>query len=159
LTADRSAERAAESNSCLVGVQELIGVLLQQARRAEEPDSCCGDVIGWKLERPEHSAAIKERPGDVADAFDPDAVSETSKMGCRRLIQRPDEIGALIRDRQACARVPNDLEELLFLRLGVFRNSRKGLLDPLRNGRQVGFGHGFEEGWAVIDQQPEVFTG
>jgi hypothetical protein len=159
LTADRSAERAAESNSCLVGVQELIGVLLQQARRAEEPDSCCGDVIGWKLERPEHSAAIKERPGDVADAFDPDAVSETSKMGCRRLIQRPDEVGSLVRDRQARTRVPDHLEEFLLLGLGVLRNGREGLLDPLWNGGQVGLRHGFEEGWPVIDQQAEVFTG
>jgi hypothetical protein len=122
-------------------VEELIRVLLQQAGRAEKPYSGCRNVIGWKLERPEHSAAIEERPGDITDAFDPDAVSETSKMGCRSLIQRPDEVGSLIRDRQARARVPDNLEELLFLRLGVFRNGRKGLLDPLRNRSQVGLGH------------------
>jgi hypothetical protein len=84
-------------------VEELIRVLLQQARSAEKPDSSRGNVIGGEFERPEHSAAIEERPGDVTDAFDPDAVSETSKMGCRRLIQRPDEVGLLIRDRQARA--------------------------------------------------------
>jgi hypothetical protein len=86
LSADRSAERAAEANACLVSVEELIRVLLQQAGRAEEPDSCRGDVIGRQLERPEHSLAIEERPGDVADAFDADSVGKPSKMGCRRLI-------------------------------------------------------------------------
>jgi hypothetical protein len=140
-------------------VEELIRVLLQQAGRAEEANSSCGDVIGRELERSEHPSAIEERPGDVTDAFDPDAVSETSKMGCRRLIQRPDEVGSLIRDRQARARVPDHLEEFLLFGLGVLRNSREGLLDPLRNRSQVGFGHGFEEGWAVIDQQAEVVTG
>jgi hypothetical protein len=158
LTANRSAERSAETDACLISVEELIRVLLQQAGRAEKPYSCCGNVIGRQLECPEHSAAIEERPGDVADSFDADSVGEASKMGCRRLIQRPDEVGSLVRDGQAGARVPNDLEELLFLRLGVFRNGRKGLLDPLRNRSQVGFGHGFEKGWAVIDQQPEVLS-
>jgi DNA-directed RNA polymerase subunit N (RpoN/RPB10) len=79
-------------------VEELIRVLLQQAGRAEEANSSCGDVIGRELERSEHSAAIEERPGDVADSFDADSVGKASKMGCRRLIQRPDEVGALIRD-------------------------------------------------------------
>jgi hypothetical protein len=98
LSADRSAERAAEADPGLVSVEELVGVLLQQTGRAEEANSSCGDVIGWQLERPEHSAAVEKGPGHVADAFDSNAVSETSKMGCRRLIQRPDEVGSLIRD-------------------------------------------------------------
>jgi hypothetical protein len=140
-------------------MKELIRVLLQQARSAEKSDSSRGNVIGGELERPEHSAAIEERPGDATDAFDPDTVSETSKMGCRRLIQRPDEVGSLVRDRQARTRVPDHLEEFLLLGLGVLRNGREGLLDPLWNGGQVGLRHGFEEGWPVIDQQAEVFTG
>jgi hypothetical protein len=159
LSADRSAECAAEADPGLVSVEELVGVLLQQTGRAEEANSCCGDVIRRQFERPEHPSAVEERPCDVADAFDPHSVGKSSKMGCRRFIQRPDKVTPLIRDRQACAGVPDHLEELLFLRLGVLRNGREGLLDPLRNGCQVGFGHGFEEGWAVIDQQPEVFTG
>jgi hypothetical protein len=77
-------------------MEELIQVLLQQARCAEKPDASRGDVISGQLERPEHSAAVEERPGDVANAFDPHSVGEASKMGCRRLIQRPDEVGALI---------------------------------------------------------------
>jgi hypothetical protein len=158
LSADRSSERAAEADPGLVSVEELIGVLLQQTGRAEEPDSCRRDVIGRELERSEHSAAIEERPSDVSNAFDPHSVGEASKMGCRRLIQRPYEVGSLIRDREARPGVPNNLEELLFLRLGVLRNGREGLLDPLRNRSQVGFGHGFEEGWAVIHQQAEVVT-
>jgi hypothetical protein len=156
LTADRSAERPTEPNPGRVGVEELVGVLLQQTGRAEKAYSSCGDVIGRQLEGSEHPSAVEERPGDVSNAFDSNAIREASKMGCRRLVERTDEVRFLIRDRQACARVPNDLEELLFLRLGVFRNGRKGLLDPLRNRSQVGFGHGFEEGWAVIDQQAEV---
>jgi hypothetical protein len=119
-------------------MEELIGVLLQQAGRAEEPDSCCGDVIGRNLERPEHSAAVEERPSDVADAFDSNAIGESSKVCCRCLIQRPDKVTPFVRDRETGAGIPDHLEELLFLRLGVLRNSREGLLDPLRNRSQVG---------------------
>jgi hypothetical protein len=158
LSTDRSAECPTETDSCLVGVEEFVGVLLQQAGRAEKPYSGCRNVIGWKLQRPEHSAAIEERPSHMADAFDPHTIREASKMGCRRLVEGTNKVRALIRDRQARARVPNDLEELLFLGLGVFRNSREGLLDPLRNRSQVGLRHGFEEGWAVINQQTKVFA-
>jgi hypothetical protein len=141
LSADRGAERAAETDPCLVGVEELVGVLLQEARRAEKANSSRGDVIGRQLERPEHSAAIEKGPSDVSDAFDSNAIGETSKMRCRRLVQRPDKVTPLVRDRQARAGVPDHLEELLLLRLGVLRDSREGLLDPLRNGCQVGLGH------------------
>jgi hypothetical protein len=103
LTADRGAERATESNSSLVGMEELVRVLLQQTGRAEEPDSCCGDVIRRQLERPEHPSAVEERPSHVADAFDSNAIREASKMGCWRFIQRPEEITPLIRDREARA--------------------------------------------------------
>jgi hypothetical protein len=140
-------------------MEELIRVLLQQARRAEKPDSSRRDVIRRQLERSEHSAAIEERPSHMADAFDSNAIHKSSKMSCRRLIQRPDKVTPLIRNRETGSGIPDHLEELLLLRLGVLRNGREGLLDPLRNGSQVGFSHGFEEGWSVINQQPEVFTG
>jgi hypothetical protein len=106
-------------------MEELVGVLLEQAGRAEKAYSSCGDVIGRQLERPEHSTAIEEGPGDMADAFDADTVREASEMSRRRLIQRPDKVTPLVRDRQACPGVPNHLEELLFLRLGVLRNGRE----------------------------------
>jgi hypothetical protein len=140
-------------------VEELIRVLLQQAGRAEEPDSCRGDVIGWQLERPEHSAAIEERPSHVADALDSNAISESTEMSRRSLIERAHKVTPFVRNRETGSGIPDHLEELLLLRLRVLRNSREGLLDPLRNRSQVGFGHGFEEGGAVIDQQAEVFTG
>jgi hypothetical protein len=98
LSTDRSAECPTEPNARLVSVEELIRVLLQQAGRAEEPDSCCGDVIGRELERPEHSSAIEERPGHMADTFDADAIRKSSKMGCRRFVQRPDKVTPLVRD-------------------------------------------------------------
>jgi hypothetical protein len=91
-TANRSAECSAETDSCLISMEELIRVLLQQAGRAEKPYSSCGDVIGGQLERAEHSAAVEERAGDVPDAFDLNAIGKPAKMSCRRLIQRPDEV-------------------------------------------------------------------
>jgi hypothetical protein len=84
-------------------VEELVGVLLQQTGRAEEAYSSCGDVIGWKLERPKHAAAIEERPSHVADAFDPHPICEASKMGCRCLVEGTDKVRTLVRDRQARA--------------------------------------------------------
>jgi hypothetical protein len=66
-------------------MEELIRVLLQQARRAEEPYSSRGDVIGWQLEGSEHPLAVEERPGHMADAFDPHTVGKSSKMGCHYL--------------------------------------------------------------------------
>jgi hypothetical protein len=98
LAANRSPERPTEPNTCLVSVEELIRVLLQQAGRAEKPDASRGDVISREFERPEHSAAIEERPGDVADAFDSNSVGEAAKMSCRRLVERTDKVRFLIRD-------------------------------------------------------------
>jgi hypothetical protein len=96
LTANRSPKRPTEPNACLVSVEELIGVLLQQAGRAEKAYSSRGDVISRELEGSKHSAAVEERPSDVTDAFNADPIREASKMGCRGLIQRPDEAGSLI---------------------------------------------------------------
>jgi hypothetical protein len=98
LTANRRAERPTEPNSGLVSVEELVGVLLQQAGRAEEPDSCRGDVIGWQLERPEHSAAIEERPSHVADALDSNAISESTEMSRRSLIERAHKVTPIVRN-------------------------------------------------------------
>jgi hypothetical protein len=74
----------------------------------------------------------------MADAFDSNSVGKSSKMGCWRFIEGTNEVGTFIRDRQTGAGVPDHLEELLLLRLGVLRNGREGLLDPLRNCSQVG---------------------
>jgi hypothetical protein len=98
LTTDRSSKRSAEADACLISVEELIRVLLQQAGRAEKAYSSRWNVIGRQLERPEHSAAIEERPSHMADAFDPHTIREATKMGCRRLVEGTDKVRALIRD-------------------------------------------------------------
>jgi hypothetical protein len=96
LSADRGAERTAETDSCFVSVEELIRVLLQQTGHAEEANSSRGDVISRELEGSKHSAAVEERPSDVADAFDSNAIGKASEMGCRRFIEGTNEVGAFI---------------------------------------------------------------
>jgi hypothetical protein len=64
----------------------------------------------------------------------------------------------VIRDQKAGTGVPNHLQELRFVEVGVLLDLREGLLDPFRNGGQVGFGHRIEKGGAVINQQAKVFS-
>jgi hypothetical protein len=85
-----------EPNACLIGMEELVRVLLQQTGRAEEANPSCGNVIGRNLERSEHPSAIEERPSDVSDTFNADAVCKASKMGRWRLIKGTNEVGSLV---------------------------------------------------------------
>jgi hypothetical protein len=79
-------------------MEERIRVLLQQARHAEEANSSHGDEVGGQLEHPEHSSAIEKGPGDVADAFDADALHEASKVSCWRLIEWAHKVTLIIQD-------------------------------------------------------------
>jgi hypothetical protein len=132
---------ATEPKPALVGVDELVGALLQQARSAQEPHSSRRNVIGRKSDGTEGSLAVEEHPTHLTKAFDPNASGKTAKTSRVSLIDRPHKVFTVIRDRQTGSRVPNHLQKLRFVEGRVLFDPREGLLDPFWDGGQVGFGH------------------
>jgi hypothetical protein len=95
----------------------------------------------------------------MSSASDGHTVGETAKLFVQRLIDWPNEVRVIMRDRDAGTGIPNHLQELLLLGVHVLSNLREGLLDPIRNGRngrQVRFRHIFQKSRAIIDKKPGI---